>query len=548
MELANAATSSAASLNQFETVQSTTTSSGALFGLFGGGTSTSITNNIKELDSSVRETIGGIFTGAADLFVSQGKMLGFTQDSVIATLESVDVNKLASLRGLKGKELEEELSAVVGGIMDDAAKTLFPKLGQFKQFNEGYAQTVTRVLDTNDKVRLAFKQLGTPLATLEEVASKSTQQMVDNIVAAKAKLESAKAAVSNFKPTVSEAPIGYGTVTSEIDPSLIKDVAAAERELAEARKVEAEAASGMTVRNLELTQSYAKAAGGLDKFLDLTAKFTEKYLTASEQLKPRMAEMYTEMARLGIPISTTKEQLKQLILGFDTTNPKQAQYYVDLLKLADAYDTNRSALNDLADSYGIGEDAIKGILDGAVEAASGSGEVGYNISGEILKSIQNAMYEQASSAISSVIFDTVVTPMVRSMMAGTLAADLMSGAFDSAIESASSMIDNISNVFNNPELMGILDGLSNKITGLFTQGAEALGGIKVPGTTHASQGGTYSSGSSGSVTPLESNELALKKVRAQLLIAENKTLEGNIMLKEVQAAIEAEELKKNRRF
>jgi len=146
-DLANAGSSATAVLSQFETLQVTSTTKGMLFGLIGGGTDTAIKDNTKDLDQNVREQIGGIFSNAAALFEHQGQQLGLGIGFVESALSTINVDKLASLRGLKGADLQKELNSVIGSIMDDTAKTLFPKLDVFKKFGEGYSQTRARLTD-----------------------------------------------------------------------------------------------------------------------------------------------------------------------------------------------------------------------------------------------------------------------------------------------------------------------------------------------------------------------------------------------------------------
>ena len=430
LDLAKAGENANAVLNQFETVQTTTTRSGAFFGLFGGGgSSTSISENIKGLDQSVREEIGGIFTGAANLFIEQGNKLGEAEGVVMAKLGTINVDKLASLRGLKGEELQKELNAVVGSIMDDTAKQLFPKLDIFKKFGEGYAQTVTRVIDSNEKITLAFKQMGKPLTLLPEVASKATQQMVDDVAAAQKKLDTAKANLAASKKDTSVSnPMGYGTdtVTTTYDPKAVQDVKNSELELAEARKKVEEANKGMTVNNLKRTEALADAAGGVDKFLSLTSSFTDAYLTPVEKVGPRITAMNAEMERLGLSTGTTKDQLKSLVQNYNVTDKASAEYYVDLLKLADAYQQNSAGISEVADKLGMSSSSIKSILSDAVKNANSAEEA------------RQLGTQGAADAIGSALQDALLTGVTNivSQAINSIVGNLVSGSAASAVNIA----------------------------------------------------------------------------------------------------------------
>lgn len=425
MDLVNAGKNANAVLQQFETVQTTTTSSGAFFGLFGGGSSSSVRDNIKELDSAVREQIGGVFSNARDIFVEQGKKLSMDVKSIDSILSSVNVDKLASLRGLKGDELDKELNSVISSIMDDAAKELFPKLDQFKRFNEGYAQTVTRVLDTNSKINDSFKAMGKTMVVLAEVPSKATEAMLDAVKQAEAELAAAKAKVAEFKPTYSENPIGYGApVASTIDPKLTDAVTESEKQLAEARETVKKANEGMTANNLALTESLADAAGGLDKFLELTKTFTDKYLSEVERAGPKVDALRTEMASLGLSSTTTRTQLKTLISTYEVTDAKTAQYYVDLLKLADAYDAAGSEIDKIAGKLGMSTSGIQSILSDAVKNANSEEEARKLGTQGFADALNSALQSSLISGISSIIYSSVIEPMIASLTTGATAASL----------------------------------------------------------------------------------------------------------------------------
>lgn len=148
----------AGAISQYETVSRTKKSSGFLG--IGGSTSTKITDQFKELDPAVAKSISGVFQGATNLLVELGNQLGMTSSSVLDILAGVPVEMLASLRDLKGAELEEELGNVVSALMDTAAGAVFSSLTKYQKFGEGMAETVIRVLDTNDKILASFKSFG----------------------------------------------------------------------------------------------------------------------------------------------------------------------------------------------------------------------------------------------------------------------------------------------------------------------------------------------------------------------------------------------------
>ena len=385
------------------------------------------------------------------------------------------------------------------------------------------------------------------------------------------------------------------------------------------------------IAGANLASVLTEAAGGFENFSNLVSTYAEKYLTVTERTVPKLTAFQEHLANLpkplldlGISSSTTAEQLKQLVLGYQVTDAASAANYVDLLKLSEAYNINRDAMLELADSYGIGQTAIQKVIDDAVAASKGNGQAGYDIAGALMDSVKSAMYSQASSRVAAIMFDTVITPVINSIIAGSIATDLLNGSFDAAINSAVELSNTIAGVFNNPEIIAGLDTILGKLGKAIGTVVPSLGTIGGGGNTTISTGGGGGGGSSGNtgdtrslesaytaiasgfsmmgqettwqqaqflhrsdydalkaslapgsefariaagpindtmnslfdyiesttaagnskVDKLKSNILDLKKVQGQLMIAENKNLEGNILLKEVQAAQELEELSK----
>lgn len=443
LDLAHAGENFNAVLGQYETVQTTTTSSGALWGLFGGGgTSSKISESIKDLDSTVRGQIGAIFTNATNLFIVQGKKLGQTESMILSKLGSIDIDKFASLRGLKGAELQKELESVIGGILDDTARTLFPKLDAFKKFGEGYAQTVTRVIDTNEKIGQTFKQLGKPLAKLPEITSKATEKMTDDVAAAQRKYDAAKTKVKTFTPSLLSGGKSYNgadsgdngfsePIYSKIDVGSIDDLKQSELELAAARKKVEDANKGSTANNLAFTEDLATAAGGVDRFLALSKSFTDNYLSSVETLQPRLLSFRDHLKELGITTGITKSGIKDLILNYKFTTDatgavtkESSAYYVKLLELSEAYDSNSAIIGTIADKLGLSTNSIDTLLTNVLKTATSADDARQLATTGFADALGSALQASLISSISTIIYDSVITPMITDLVAGSGVAGL----------------------------------------------------------------------------------------------------------------------------
>lgn len=152
----------------FETVSTTVKKSG-FFGI-GGSTKTSVTTKFKDLagvDDKAFQSIVNAFGYAGDLLYDIAEIAGTSSDKVSSVLSSINVDEMASLRGLTGDDFTKELSAVIGKVLDDASYVIFTEFEQFADFGEGMLETVVRVVDTNRKVNQALENLGSTNSLLK---------------------------------------------------------------------------------------------------------------------------------------------------------------------------------------------------------------------------------------------------------------------------------------------------------------------------------------------------------------------------------------------
>lgn len=136
----------------FETVQTTRKR-------FIGRTKTSIDTREFGLDEATSQAISDAFGSALDAIYSVGETLRTDQQSIDRALADLKVSEFASLRGLKGEELQSALNAVIGSVVDDAAVAAFGQLKLFRKFGEGMLETVVRVADTNRKIEQVLGNL-----------------------------------------------------------------------------------------------------------------------------------------------------------------------------------------------------------------------------------------------------------------------------------------------------------------------------------------------------------------------------------------------------
>lgn len=271
-------------INVFETVSTTVSKSGFLG--IGGSTRTSVATEFRDLaglDPKAFQSMVNTFNYAADLLYSVADQANVADEIVTNSLKSIRVDEMASLRGLTGEDFTKELSAVIGAVLDDASLAIFSNFQQYANFGEGMLETVIRVVDTNMKIDQALKNMG-----LQFDVSKDYVETVNGVTRI--------------------FGIAIGSWTRTI---------------------------GKTSR--DITEALAKAAGGLDKFLEQAEFFRTNFLSEAEQLAPVQKAVTTELARLGFASVDTRDEFKLLVQGLDLSTDAGVQTYQALMNLQEGF-------------------------------------------------------------------------------------------------------------------------------------------------------------------------------------------------------------------
>ena len=196
----------------FETVKTTTKKSGFLG--IGGSTRTNVTTNTFGLDPKALEAIQAALGGGFEVISALGEQAGLTQSIIESQLANVRVDELVSLRGLKGEELQKELSSVVSAILDDASLAVFQSFEQFAKFGEGMLETVSRVTDTNRKVEAALQNL---TGNAQDLSFELTETIAQNFGGVKQFTESIQEFTDRFLTDAERLQIQRTGLQRELD-------------------------------------------------------------------------------------------------------------------------------------------------------------------------------------------------------------------------------------------------------------------------------------------------------------------------------------------
>lgn len=275
--LADLAKGTAGTIKQFEN-DIVTTKSSAVFGLIKKTSTKDVTQtqdlNKTESGQKVQDFFTQVFSSSVSLLEELGKTFGKTKDSIDATLATIPVSAVASLKGLTGDDFTKALSGLVSDVLDKASKALFGSLiSTYQKIGETSLETLVRISDDNTKVNAALQSMG----------EKTANQMVTSIMA-----------VGTSSQAIAEASIA-------------------------------------------VTEALVTGAGGLDKFLSQSSNFNKNFLTDAERLAPVQKAVTDGLAELGYTGIDTRDKFKDLVLGLDLTTAKGQKTYQSLMDMSDAF-------------------------------------------------------------------------------------------------------------------------------------------------------------------------------------------------------------------
>jgi hypothetical protein len=350
-----------ARINVFETVQTTRSRSG-FFGI-GGGTSTAVDTFFQDLEETnaraaaqLRKALGS----AGDVVYQMAEYAGVATDTIDTALQSLNVDELVSLRGLKGEEFVNELRSVMGAIISDASYAILAEYEEFANFGEDLGQTILRVQDSNKKIRQQLKNM--MMMDIEETLSlrgvvpearSTTARMASSITWASGNQGNQDwRTLSNMGGEIAAglreayaegmAADGGASFTTLLQEKFSKLSNTDLQRLRDAgfdwaNSVTTEISDGIARKfdeasirfeSIRITQDLIRLAGSEEAFYEQSAFFMENFLTEAERLIPQQQAVGKELTRLAAMGYTsadglvdTREEFAQLVKTLDITDP-----------------------------------------------------------------------------------------------------------------------------------------------------------------------------------------------------------------------------------
>ena len=338
-------------------INTVTTSSG----LFGFGSETNANSEIKTInnETDLARVVSSIIGSVGDALSEAGSTLGLgMSDDILKSFRELKLpdDIRASILGLKPSEQSDAILQVISAGLDLAAKDLFSSLEKYQKAGETFGDTVLRLANDTTVVNKNFQMLGISLTKLDETTSTATTAMYDARNRAQENLRQVTAA----RNTMREVSTGDG-FSSDFGATL-EQVQAAQKAYDTAVNNINRANAGMTTNNIALYDAIIKASGGLDKFTENTKAFSESFLTDREKITPRVDALHTALVDLTYGTITTRDEFKQLILGFKITNETSAQTYAKLIALSAGFDAVAQFEEKLADSRDSQTDTIRKLI------------------------------------------------------------------------------------------------------------------------------------------------------------------------------------------
>lgn len=248
-----------------------------------GKTKTSVSTSVKDLEAEfpqLVEDLEGIFSNSLNLFKELGSKTGITEQEVRSRLASLGrLDLAASLRGLKGEDLQREFTAVVSRQLNLGSEAVFAFYKQFEEFGEELLETVVRVTDQTTKANQQLKNLG--LTSIEELVS-STRRI-------------------------------FGVTFTRSQESINNEVT-------------------------EITNDLIKLSGGFEQFREQTNLFREKFLTEAEQIAPKIKPLNDALAKFGLSAKSSRESFKAAVQAVDLSTKAGRESFALLMRVAEDFD------------------------------------------------------------------------------------------------------------------------------------------------------------------------------------------------------------------
>jgi hypothetical protein len=240
-----------------------------------------------------------------------------------------------SLKGLSQEDAQKELEAIFSNMGDQMARAIMPGLDAFEQAGEGYYGTVMRVSSSIESANYTMQKLGIAAADFNSVGNKSGDLAAEIV----------RTSLLN-----KELQTGYTTGIAKMMSTMsgsASEMAEAYTKLNDVRRT----MKATGARNVDVTDSMVKGAGGLDNLSSGMETYLENFFEDSERNAVKASLLNDEFAKMGLTLPNSVKQFRALVEGIDRSTAAGQTMYGTLIGLAEEF-------ADLADDLGAVNPAI----------------------------------------------------------------------------------------------------------------------------------------------------------------------------------------------
>lgn len=238
--------------------------------------------------SEVSSAFRDVFASAKELFTNVADSAGISSQAVTDAFSKQVTNLDISLKGLSGEDVVKELNASISSELDKVAKTLFSGFEKFKQFGEGYTDTVIRVVDANMKIDTALRAMGSTFDVTKDKIEQVTIKMLGS-------------------------SITFDTLVSKFD----------------------------------ISEAIVKMSGSLENFNDQAKFFIDNFLTDTERMAITSKGVKNAFDALNLSSNMSRDQFRQLVRAQDLSTQTGRSMYQGLMDIQESFFKVTQRITDL---------------------------------------------------------------------------------------------------------------------------------------------------------------------------------------------------------
>lgn len=285
--------------------------------VFGNTFRKEVRRKFSELDRDVADQFTRTIVNIAESVQKAGEVFGITASDFNDKIRGFVLNLgTASLKGLKGEELQQAISAMFSGAADAIARQVMPGLEEFAQVGEGAFQTLIRVSNGIQVADGMLSQLGLTAIKYTDIIYKQgdvAEELIRQSIIAYEGLSAIGKYMSGVVGSAEELVSVYQ------DLLLVSDTARL---------------AGFNMN--DLSNALIVTSGGVNKFLQNLQTYQTEILGGSDYAR-QILTLTREFGKLGMALPKNNAEFVRMVDAIDTSTEAGQRLYAQMLSLASAF-------------------------------------------------------------------------------------------------------------------------------------------------------------------------------------------------------------------